>query len=1710
MQAPEKFEKSIIKNDQYQLIGSISMIFNADPILFESLNTNFRNLISCILKFLLKVKRFFKNKLILPVNAKAQRNCHTANKQNLIQNCVVTTFLRGMGFKISLIICVLFLLKEIHAQESPFIYPTRYPSVPGTLMGVVQIDAQPVRPGAVLGFYQGVELRGRFEVTSSQIANGLSYFNAVIQQSGQSESLTKAVLWIPHSEMLYELSMGLSMPLSSALGDFESIQTYSFTQVLFDESLIQTLSKSRVLGALQTFQNQDLIISAPQIFNEGDILLVTPNAIFTQHGSTMEWNSTTRQFKYKPRPDFTGEELIFLPLPGSQDIPLTYLKVQVNAVNDAPVVLSRTYRLKENEPIRFVLEASDVENNPLSYTILTLPMNGTVSGTPPNLIYRPDDGFSGLDSLHVRVSNGNSNSEVAVISFDVEAANGIPTAFSQSVVINEDSYGPIRLAGTDLDNDPLSYRITQGPTHGILLGDFPTIVYQPKPDFSGFDSFKFVVSDGSVDSAEASVSIEVKALNDAPLINEGLFTLKQGESLDFVLTGSDPDQDPLTFEIVTHPKQGTLSGTLPSLTYLPTTGFHGTDSFQARASDGRLLSETVTIGLVVQPVNHAPVAESVDVQVWFHDQVVLPSLGTDPDGDALSVEMLTDPSFGILTEVDGNLLYQHTGPTLETDKFSYRVSDGFLTSSAVTVTLSVAKASFKIQSSSAAIKENDEPISLTIIRTTHIDRDLSFRLTASTPSRLVFPANITIPAGQTDQNILLSAIDNVFFEGDINAELKFASNELNDQQIMFTVVDDDFPSLLLKPFFHQFSENQGETPVTLFFNRPPSDGWLSFELLSSDPTRLKVPSQVALEPGESQATFIVEAIDNSITEGDRDVKISVSFAPAIQAQTTLTLLDDDVTNVGRLSDGWIVAATVFFDRNRNRHLDAGEPATITDETGRFWLDLPVSVYDANGDNQIDASDGLLVGTGGVDMTTGLHQTSVLLSSPAATVISPLTTLLVLVVEKNSSLTETEAAMQVQSALKMDAGSDIMNVDPFEAIGNGDASPISVIRAAAKVQDTTIQIGKLLSSASGFSLDDQVDAARELLADRIGMGETLELNNEQWVGQLIDDIARASGFNLTSEIVSVASAIVSQGNQQKDKIASSGLSADVVAQEIVRTQAFNQSRALDDLGALAKRQIDPETLRLQYSSYNYTNLVQGTGIGKLTQLDTRPGTFQFGKTNFEVKEDGQHDENLNIKRSHGSLGTVRLRIDLEADSAEDKEDFVATPIELIFQSFEINQYIPLADFLIDDTLIEGKESFKLHLSVLESELDGAIIGEMGEATVDVLDNDGEGVIQFTQSTISVSEAVSNISGAFIERQSGSSESITVLLEYVEVGSDAELGRDFEWISQEVIFPSGVTKRAIPLHILDDTLLEQDETLFIRLRLHPEKSQGAVLGSKRILEISLLNDDVGDPPIIEAPDVITIREDASLGPVTVTVMDSDTIDKSISVWCESDNQLIQKNEIHLQKLPTPGSYSLTATPIRNGNGNVTLTLYASDGYQIGASKIHINIEPENDFPEIIGLPDRLKVGLEGRMIEFKVQDIETSSDELMVLMSAWNESRSMEDLFHLEKNDGDIKLQILPTEEVIGEITLQFMVIDGEGLVAKQTCQISFSDNISVPQIYFKRMSNTKLRLTWAGDLQLYATKDIHKHFEPVTGAKSPFDIIMDQNQFYILRSRANRP
>jgi carboxypeptidase T len=198
-------------------------------------------------------------------------------------------------------------------------------------------------------------------------------------------------------------------------------------------------------------------------------------------------------------------------------------------------------------------------------------------------------------------ASGNWGAFSAVLLSIVDSDNQPPVADPQSAVTAEDTAAAITLTGSDPDGDALTFSVTSGPSHGTLSGTGPNRTYTPAANYNGPDAFNFVANDGHLNSPAATVSLTVTPVNDAPAANPQSVTTQQDTPVGITLTGSDVDGDPLSFSIETGPSHGTLSGSVPNLTYTPAAGYTGSDSFAFTVSDGAISSPPATVSITVNP-----------------------------------------------------------------------------------------------------------------------------------------------------------------------------------------------------------------------------------------------------------------------------------------------------------------------------------------------------------------------------------------------------------------------------------------------------------------------------------------------------------------------------------------------------------------------------------------------------------------------------------------------------------------------------------------------------------------------------------------------------------------------------------------------------------------------------------------------------------------------------------------------------------------------------------------------------------------------------------------------------------------------------------------------------------------------------------------------------------------------------------------------------
>jgi len=142
--------------------------------------------------------------------------------------------------------------------------------------------------------------------------------------------------------------------------------------------------------------------------------------------------------------------------------------------------------------------------------------------------------------------------------------NTSPNAVNDSYSVSEDSINnamDVLSNDSDLDGDIISITgVTQG-LNGSVGFNASSISYTPKANFYGADSFSYTISDGKGGTDNATVSVTVSNVNDAPVANEDQTTATQNSSgnlIDVLANDSDLDGDSLILQSVVQPANGTV------------------------------------------------------------------------------------------------------------------------------------------------------------------------------------------------------------------------------------------------------------------------------------------------------------------------------------------------------------------------------------------------------------------------------------------------------------------------------------------------------------------------------------------------------------------------------------------------------------------------------------------------------------------------------------------------------------------------------------------------------------------------------------------------------------------------------------------------------------------------------------------------------------------------------------------------------------------------------------------------------------------------------------------------------------------------------------------------------------------------------------------------------------------------------------------------
>ncbi|MEM7535086.1 MAG: tandem-95 repeat protein [Chloroflexota bacterium] len=207
------------------------------------------------------------------------------------------------------------------------------------------------------------------------------------------------------------------------------------------------------------------------------------------------------------------------------------VEITINGVNDAPIAISDTVFITENQTIVInpLDNDIDVDGDDLSVITLTTPISGTIvqSGTT-QLVYNPGTDFEFLGAgISITISVGYTASDEHGLTsqeniiITVNGAGDTPSTRSLSDTVRTAPGVPVLIDATQDDVDPDSgdtltiISITQ-PDVGIasIRNDINQIVYTPTATFFGIQTFDYVIADSTNLTATGQVTVAVGIAGD--------------------------------------------------------------------------------------------------------------------------------------------------------------------------------------------------------------------------------------------------------------------------------------------------------------------------------------------------------------------------------------------------------------------------------------------------------------------------------------------------------------------------------------------------------------------------------------------------------------------------------------------------------------------------------------------------------------------------------------------------------------------------------------------------------------------------------------------------------------------------------------------------------------------------------------------------------------------------------------------------------------------------------------------------------------------------------------------------------------------------------------------------------------------------------------------------------------------------------------------
>lgn len=208
------------------------------------------------------------------------------------------------------------------------------------------------------------------------------------------------------------------------------------------------------------------------------------------------------------------------------------------------------------------------------------------------------------------------------------------------------------LSAVDPDGDPLTYSATNLPSGAGFNSSTRTFSWTPGYTQAGSYNVTFSVSDGSLSDSEL-VAMTVGNVNRAPTLDAiGAKSMAEAAALSFTISGSDPDNDSLSYSATNLPSGAAFNSSTRSFSWTPSLTQGGNYNVTFSVTDGSA-SDSEVVAISVSEVNQAPVLGPIgSITGAENSNLSFTLAATDADNDSLiysAANLPTGASFNAAT-----------------------------------------------------------------------------------------------------------------------------------------------------------------------------------------------------------------------------------------------------------------------------------------------------------------------------------------------------------------------------------------------------------------------------------------------------------------------------------------------------------------------------------------------------------------------------------------------------------------------------------------------------------------------------------------------------------------------------------------------------------------------------------------------------------------------------------------------------------------------------------------------------------------------------------------------------------------------------------------------------------------------------------------------------------------------------------------------------